>query len=108
MSTQEQQVINTGETANDGTGESLRSAFTAVNNNFANVWAVGPVNTNIIISNNRVSTSELNLDIEIAGNGIGNINLASTTLPTISGVYNLGSPELSFNEVFAQIGRAHV
>jgi hypothetical protein len=97
-----QQVINTGESPNDGTGEPLRDAFTAVNNNFANIWAAGPVNTNVVISNNVVSTNELNLDIEIAGNGIGNITLASTTLPKIAGVYDLGSSTLPFDEIHAQ------
>jgi len=43
-----QQIIDTGLVANDGTGESLRNAFTAVNNNFANVWAAGPVDTQVM------------------------------------------------------------
>ena len=66
-----QQIINTGAVANDGTGESLRDAFTAVNNNFANVWAAGPVDTNVVIVNNEVTTNQTNLDLKIAGNEIG-------------------------------------
>ena len=32
------QVINVGSQANDGTGDDLRTAFTKVNNNFANIY----------------------------------------------------------------------
>jgi hypothetical protein len=97
-----QQIINVGEVANDGTGESLRDAFNAVNNNFANVWAQGPVDTQVIISNNRVSTNETNLDLELAGNGIGNIAVASTTVPTIDSVYDLGSPSRYFDTTYSR------
>ena len=45
-----QQIINTGNTANDGTGESLRNAFTAVNENFSEIYAAGPVDSNVVIS----------------------------------------------------------
>lgn len=102
MTTQTQQLINLGTAANDGTGESLRDAFAAVNNNFANVWAQGPVNTNVIISNNRVTTTVTNLDLELAGNGMANIRVASSTRPTIDDMYDLGSPQFRFSEVHAQ------
>jgi hypothetical protein len=38
-----QQIIDIGAAANDGTGEPLRSAFNAVNENFSEVYAAGPV-----------------------------------------------------------------
>ena len=66
-----QQIIDTGLVANDGTGESLRNAFTAVNNNFANVWAAGPVDTQVIINSNVVSTNVTNLDLRLASIDIG-------------------------------------
>jgi hypothetical protein len=37
---QTRSVINTGATANDGTGDSARTAFNKVNTNFATLWAV--------------------------------------------------------------------
>ena len=37
----QQQIINIGATANDGTGDPLRVAFEKVNNNFTNLWATG-------------------------------------------------------------------
>jgi len=97
-----QQIINTGAVANDGTGESLRNAFTAVNNNFANVWAAGPVDSNVVISNNVVTTNQTNLDLKIAGNGIGNVVVASTLQPTITGVHDLGRATKEWGEVHAQ------
>lgn len=97
-----QQIINVGEVANDGTGESLRNAFNAVNNNFANIWAQGPVNTQVIISGNQVSTNETNLDLVLAGNGVGNVAVASTTVPTIDSVYDLGSPTRYFDTTYSR------
>ena len=49
MANTPQQVIDVGAVANDGTGDSLRQAFIEVNDNFANIWAVGPVSTNACI-----------------------------------------------------------
>ena len=96
-----QQQINVGQVANDGTGESLRDAFNAVNNNFANVWAAGPVDTQVVITNNRISTNETNLDLVLAGNGIGNVTVASTTVPSIDAVYDLGRANRRWDEVHA-------
>lgn len=97
-----QQEIDIGAVANDGTGESLRDAFNAVNNNFANVWAAGPVGTNVVVRNNEVTTSVTNLDLKIAGNGVGNVVVASTLQPTIDGVYDLGRPGKQWGEVHGQ------
>ncbi len=97
-----QQIIDTGLVANDGTGESLRNAFTAVNNNFANVWAAGPVDTQVIINSNVVSTNVTNLDLRLAGNGIGTITVESTMVPSIDRVYDLGTPAKQYDSVYAQ------
>ena len=97
-----QQIIDTGLVANDGTGESLRNAFTAVNNNFANVWAAGPVDTQVIINSNVVSTNVTNLDLRLAGNGIGTITVESTVVPSIDRVYDLGTPAKQYDSVYAQ------
>ena len=37
-----QQIIDTGEVPNDGTGDPLRQAFDKINNNFANLFALAP------------------------------------------------------------------
>jgi hypothetical protein len=97
-----QQIINIGAVANDGTGESLRDAFNAVNNNFANIWAAGPVNTQVVITNNRISTNETNLDLILAGNGTANVTVASTVVPSIDSVYDLGSPSRYFDTTYSR------
>ena len=96
-----QQIINTG-AANDGTGESLRNAFNAVNENFTQIWAYGPVDTQVVISGNRVSTNQTNLDIVLAGNGVGNVAVASTVVPTVDSVYDLGSPNRYFDTTYSR------
>ncbi len=37
-----QEVIDTGEVPNDGSGDPLRLAFDKINNNFANLFALAP------------------------------------------------------------------
>lgn len=95
-------IINTGEVANDGTGESLRNAFDAVNDNFSNIWAAGPVDSQVVISNNVISTNETNLELILRGNGIGTVTLSSTTVPSIDGVYNLGNITRQFDSTYSR------
>jgi len=97
-----QQIIDIGAVANDGTGEPLRQAFQAVNDNFANVWAYGPVDSQVVISNNVISTNVTNLDLILAGNGIGTVTVASTLIPNIDSVYDLGSTSKQFDSVWAR------
>lgn len=95
-----QQIIDVGASANDGTGEPLRNAFTAVNDNFTQVWAAGPVGTNVVIRSNVVTTTITNQNLVLAGNGIGNIQANSSIVPGTAGVYDLGSPNNTFNYVY--------
>lgn len=97
-----QQIIDIGANANDGTGEPLRQAFQAVNDNFSNIWAAGPVDSQVVISNNVVSTNVTNLDLILAGNGIGNVTVASTLVPSIDSVYDLGNVNAQFDSVWAR------
>ena len=48
-----QQIINVGTVANDGTGEALRTAFQAVNDNFTEVYTAGPVGSNVVITDRK-------------------------------------------------------
>lgn len=97
-----QQIIDIGANANDGTGEPLRQAFQAVNDNFSNIWAAGPVDSQVVISNNVVSTNVTNLDLILAGNGIGNVTVASSLVPNIDSVYDLGNINAQFDSVWAR------
>ena len=95
-----QQIIDVGAAANDGTGEPLRQAFTAVNDNFTEIWTAGPVGSQVKISGNVITTTVTNLGLTLAGNGIGNIQANSTIVPGTSGVYDLGAPGRTFQYIY--------
>jgi hypothetical protein len=96
-----QQIIDVGAAANDGTGESLRTAFEAVNNNFAQVWSAGPVDSNVVIANNTISINGTNGNLILQGNGIGNIVTNSSVRPSVDSVFDLGSPNFRYDTVYA-------
>ena len=96
-----QQIIDVGTAANDGTGESLRTAFEAVNNNFAQVWSAGPVDSNVVIANNTISINGTNGNLILQGNGIGNVVTNSSVRPSIDSVFDLGSPSYRYDTVYA-------
>ena len=96
-----QQIIDVGAAANDGTGESLRNAFTAVNSNFTEIYTAGPVGSNIAISGNVITNTALNGNIVLKPNGIGVIQANAAVLPSIDNVYDLGSAALRFDTVYA-------
>ena len=97
-----QEIIDVGATANDGTGESLRTAFEAVNNNFSQIWSSGPVDSNVVISGNTITVTGTNNNLVLRANGIGNIQANSTIMPSIDGVYDLGAEDTQFNSVYGQ------
>jgi hypothetical protein len=78
-----QQFIDTGNTANDGTGSPLRTAFTIVNDNFSELYSIGGISgiangsSNIqIVSNSTVSISSAN---------VANVLVVSGTGATVTG-----------------------
>jgi hypothetical protein len=96
-----QQIIDVGAAANDGTGEPLRSAFEAVNSNFTEIYTAGPVGSNVQIANNTITTTVTNTNIVLKPNGIGVIQANAAVLPSIDNVYDIGSPSLRFDTVYA-------
>ena len=76
-----QQTINIGSTANDGTGDQLRTAFDKVNDNFNEIYTElgGTSLSNISISGNTISTDNTNGDLTLDPNGTGSIILANAT-----------------------------
>ena len=97
-----QQIIDVGPLPNDGQGDPLRTAFQITNDNFSNIWASGPVGSQVVISNNVISTNQTNLELILQGNGTGTVTLASTTVPGIDGVYDLGSSTQRFDSIYGQ------
>lgn len=96
-----QQIINVGTVANDGTGEALRTAFQAVNDNFTEVYTAGPVGSNVVIANNTISINGTNGNLILQGNGIGNIVTNSSVRPQVDAVFDLGNPSYRYDTVYA-------
>ena len=99
-----QQIINYGNTANDGTGDPLRDAFIKVDDNFDQVWAAGPVGSNITILNNTISVVNTNGNLILSPNGIGVIQTNSKVLPRLDNTYDLGSANLRYRSMFVGAG----
>jgi hypothetical protein len=96
-----QQIIDIGASANDGTGEPLRQAFEAVNENFTEIYNAGPVGSNVTIANNVITVNGINANLILAANGIGNIQANSSIVPSIDAVYNIGSSSKRIDTVYA-------
>ena len=86
-----QNIIDTGQAANDGTGEPLRQAFTAINNNFSQIWESGPVNSNVQITDNRILTLQTNQNLVLSPDGIGDVQANSSVVPNLDHVRDLGN-----------------
>ena len=78
-----QEIINTGNTANDGTGDPLRTAFTKTNNNFSQLFAAGGVSG---ISNGTSNINILNSGaILMSPQGVANVITVTATGATVTG-----------------------
>ena len=83
------QTVNIGVTANDNTGDPLRTAFDKANDNFDEIYLAGPVSSNVKISTNVIASTNTNGNINITPTGTGQVVI--TSVPTnISGNLKLG------------------
>ena len=77
------QTINIGTTANDGTGDPLRTAFDKINDNFAELYgADGDSNTlngDLDLNGHRIVTTRSNEDIILAPAGTGRVIAGALT-----------------------------
>ena len=75
------QNINIGSSANDGTGDPLRTAFDKINDNFVDLYGsdnnLNTLDANLDVNNNQITTGVTNGDITITPNGTGNIKLGA-------------------------------
>ena len=99
-----QEIINYGNTANDGTGDPLRDAFIKVDDNFTQIWAAGPVGSNITIQNNTVAVVNTNGNLILTPNGVGVIQTNSKLVPRLNNTYDLGSADLRYRSIFTGAG----
>jgi hypothetical protein len=66
-----QQVIGIGNSANDGTGDPLRAAFSKINQNFTEIYARDAVGANFDFTNNTIASTNTNGNIELDPIGTG-------------------------------------
>lgn len=99
-----QEIINYGAAANDGTGDPLRTAFIKTDDNFDQIWAAGPVGSNVTIINNTVLVVNTNGNLVLSPNGIGVIQTNSRVVPRLNNTYDLGSPNLTYRSAYIGSG----
>ena len=80
-----QQYIDTGNTANDGTGTPLRDAFDICNSNFTELYGIGGV-TGIQNGNSNVQVIT-NSTVNISSRGVANVFVVSGTGATLTGLF---------------------
>jgi len=68
-----QQVINIGAAANDGTGDPLRDCFDKINDNFTELYTLGPAGANFDLTNNDIEATNSNGGINLIPNGTGKV-----------------------------------
>ena len=75
------QDINIGSSANDGTGDPLRTAFDKVNDNFTELYAATGAGSgqNISISGQKIISDNSNGNIQLDPNGTGEVQFLSDT-----------------------------
>ena len=73
------QTINIGATANDGTGDALRTAFDKINDNFTEVYTVSGAGTgnNLAFSGNKIISEDSGGNIELDPQGTGKVIIAT-------------------------------
>ena len=96
-----QQIIDIGSAPNDGTGDPLRTAFNDTNLNFDQVFAAGPVGSNIQIANNTIKTINTNGNLVLAPNGTGMVQSNVNIVPDQTQIRNLGAPTLRWDTVYS-------
>lgn len=83
-----QQVVNIGSSANDGTGDPLRTAFTKINDNFNEIYGKDAAGANFNLTDNTIYATNTNGNVELEPNGSGyvvintdNVVLSTTKTP---------------------------
>lgn len=83
-------------------GEPLNQAFNAVNTNFDQIWAAGPVNSNIRISGDTIAILNTNGNLVLHPNGTGMVQANAHVVPDQTNIRNLGSPARRWNTIYTQ------
>jgi hypothetical protein len=81
-------------------GENLNTAFTKINTNFDQLWAAGPVGSNVRITNNTIYTLDTNGELILNPNGTGAVVANAHVIPDTTLIRNLGSANRIWNEAY--------
>jgi hypothetical protein len=81
-------IINIGDSPDDGEGTQLRQAFADINTMMSAIYAAGPVDSQVVIANNSVTTNVINANLILAPSGIGVVRVTNHLLPNVDDVYD--------------------
>lgn len=70
-----QVTLNVGSNANDGTGDTLRSAMISINSMMTELYAASPVTSQITIEGNEILANQSNANLKLSASGTGVIEL---------------------------------
>ena len=76
--------VNTGTSANKGDGDSLRSAFITINQNFSYLSTLTNTPSDLVLENQSIYGTMPNQNIEILPNGTGTVVVPSLGMPLLS------------------------
>lgn len=97
-------IIDIGSAPDDNLGTPLRQAFADINEMFSQVYLSGPVDSNVRIANNTITTTVINSNLILSPSGIGKVQVNNSIIPSIDDVYELGSPTQRFNSLYIGSG----
>ena len=75
--------VGVGTTANDNTGDPIRTAFQTINANFVTLDGLVADTATLSISGNAITGSAVDTDLTITPNGTGKVVLASTVTTVV-------------------------
>ena len=91
------QSINIGSSANDKTGDPLRTAFNKINENFTELYGASPFGQQVTISGNQISANESNADLVLSGSGTGGVVASAVRIDGTS-LSSSDSTQINVNE----------
>ena len=95
-----QQIINLGTSANDGTGDNLRSAMDKTNDNFTELYGANSVSSNLAFSGQTISSYNTNGDIILGPNGTGTIRTAQDTIADTNNLRYIGNANIRHKGIY--------
>ena len=72
--------LNVGSNANDGTGDTLRTAMQSVNTMFTEIYASSLFDDGLQLSGNTISAVRSNDDLVLSPSGTGKVTMDSLTV----------------------------